>query len=74
MRKSLKCMEPASGIEPPTCGLRNRCSATELRRLKAGRSKKAFKDLKTEQLRSCLGKFIPFVTWTRQLKCPVLLS
>jgi hypothetical protein len=27
-------MEPASGIEPPTYGLRNRCSTTELRRLK----------------------------------------
>ena len=26
-------MEPASGIEPPTYGLRNRCSTTELRRL-----------------------------------------
>ncbi len=26
-------VEPASGVEPPTCGLRNRCSATELRRL-----------------------------------------
>ena len=25
-------MEPASGIEPPTYGLRNRCSTTELRR------------------------------------------
>jgi len=28
-------MEPASGIEPPTYGLRNRCSTTELRRLNA---------------------------------------
>ena len=27
-------MEPASGIEPPTYGLRNRCSTTELRRHK----------------------------------------
>ncbi len=29
-------MEPASGVEPPTYGLRNRCSATELRRLSKG--------------------------------------
>ena len=28
-----KDMEPASGIEPPTYDLRNRCSTTELRRL-----------------------------------------
>ena len=32
-------MEPASGIEPPTNDLRNRCSTTELRRLKAGNEK-----------------------------------
>ena len=33
LRKWLILMEPASGIEPPTYGLRNRCSTTELRRL-----------------------------------------
>ena len=27
-------MEPVKGVEPLTCGLRNRCSATELHRLK----------------------------------------
>jgi PAS domain S-box-containing protein len=30
--ESFRDVEPASGIEPPTCGLRNRCSTTELRR------------------------------------------
>ena len=29
--KLLKVMELARGIEPPTCGLQNRCSAIELR-------------------------------------------
>ena len=29
--KILKYMELARGIEPPTCGLQNRCSAIELR-------------------------------------------
>ena len=29
-------MEPAKGVEPLTCGLRNRCSASELRRLEVG--------------------------------------
>ena len=28
---SIEKLEPASGIEPPTYGLRNRCSTTELR-------------------------------------------
>jgi hypothetical protein len=28
---SLKQMEPAKGFEPMACGLRNRCSTTELR-------------------------------------------
>ncbi len=31
--KLLKFMELARGIEPPTCGLQNRCSAIELRQL-----------------------------------------
>ena len=33
IEKEGNVLEPASGVEPPTCGLRNRCSATELRRL-----------------------------------------
>ena len=28
----MQTLEPAKGFEPLTCGLRNRCSATELRR------------------------------------------
>lgn len=31
-------MELARGIEPPTCGLQNRCSAIELRQLKRNRT------------------------------------
>ena len=29
----VETMEPVKGVEPLTCGLRNRCSATELHRL-----------------------------------------
>ena len=29
-------MEPAGGFEPSTCGLRNRCSTSELHRLMEG--------------------------------------
>ena len=31
LRKCAKRMELARGIEPPTCGLQNHCSAVELR-------------------------------------------
>ncbi len=34
-------VEPASGVEPPTYGLRNRCSASELRRHGAPHSTQA---------------------------------
>ena len=62
-------MEPASGIEPPTYGLRNRCSTTELRRLKTGYGENQGIVINLQPLLKGLlmGSFIPFATWYRQL-------
>jgi hypothetical protein len=63
-------MEPASGIEPPTCGLRNRCSATELRRLVKLRNFgcQALLMAGSDEPR---GTFIPFVAGKRQPSPPL---
>ena len=55
--------EPAVGLEPTTGGLRNRCSATELRRLTCGQYHTA---------QACVNAAIPAGATGRNRHCDVV--